>query len=147
MASAYLEYFLEYSLLAFMCSLGVLQIAVARAGLDGLSFFRRPVLGYAFGVLAIIAGFALFYATGDRAAEPLRGIEGGVKRFFGERECLAAFMAGAFTALVSTLIVSSVAKRAMWSSSRKAPARGLDALREMTFWQAMRRRLRGRPSS
>ena len=142
MASAYLQYFFEYSILAFMASLGVLQIAVARAGLDGLSFFRRPVLSYAFGVLAIIAGFALFYATGDRAAEPLRGIEGGVKRFFGERECLAAFMAGAFGALVSTLMVASVAKRAMCSSSRKAPARGLDALREMTFWQAVTNRFR-----
>ena len=141
MQSAYTEYFIEYFVLAFFSSSGVLQLAVTYAGLKGLSFFKKPAFNYFLGILAIAGAFAFFYASGDRAAEPLRGIEGGVKRFFGERECLAAFMAGAFSALVSTLMVSSVAKRAMCSSSRKAPARGLDALREMTFWQAMRSRL------
>ena len=107
-APLFWEYFRAYFLMAFLSSIGVLQIAVTYAGINGLSYFRSPLVNYMFGALAIMGGFALFYATGNRSAEPLIGIHDGVKWFFGERETLVAFMTGAFFGLIFTLLVSSI---------------------------------------
>lgn len=142
MQSAYAEHFIEYFVLVFFSSLGVLQLAVTYARLNGLSFFKKPAFNYLLGILAIAGAFAFFYASGDRAAEPLRNIDDGVKRFFGERECLAAFIAGASGALVFTLLISSMAKRSIYGSSKRVTSKGLDVLKEMTFLQAITNRFR-----
>ena len=139
-APLFWEYFRAYFLMAFLSSIGVLQIAVTRAGINGLSIFKRPLVNYIFGALAIMGGFALFYITGDRTAEPLITIHDGGKWFFGERETFAAFMAGALIGLVSTILVSSLCKRAISINHQKVPSQGLDALKEMTWLQAIVRR-------
>ncbi len=139
-APLFWEYFRAYFLMAFLSSIGVLQIAVTRAGINGLSIFRCPLVNYIFGTLAIVGGFALFYATGDRTAEPLITIHEGGKWFFGERETIAAFVTGALIGLVSTILVSSLSKRAISINHQKPSPQGLDALKEMTFLQAIGRR-------
>jgi len=141
-APLFWEYFRAYFLMAFLSSIGVLQIAVTRAGLNRLSFFQRPLVNYMFGALAIMGGFALFYATGDRSAEPLIGIHDGVKWFFGERETFIAFMTGAFVGLVFTILLSSLCKRAIGVNQPEVPPQGLDALKEMTWLQAIGRRFK-----
>jgi len=142
MASSFWDYFWQYFPLVFFASLGVLQIAAARADLKGLTFFKRPLLCYAFSAVAIVGAFVWFYATGDRNAEPLVRIDDGVKIFFGETESFATFMAGASSALVATILVSSVVNAKISSSTDRGVLRGLDALRQMTFFQAITRRLR-----
>jgi len=142
MASAFGEYFWQYLPLVFFSSLGVLQIAAARAGLKGLTFFKKPLPCYLFGAVAIVGAFVWFYATGDRGAEPLVRINDGVKVFFGETETFATFMGGAIGALVATILVSSVMNARIFSSTDKGVPHGLDALKEMTFFQAITRRLR-----
>jgi hypothetical protein len=139
-APLFWEYFRAYFLMAFLSSIGMLQIAVTRAGINRLSIFRRPLVNYIFGALAIVGGFALFYATGDRTAEPLITIHEGGKWFFGERETIAAFIAGALIGLVSTILASSLSKRVISINHQKVPPQGLDALKEMTFLQAIVRR-------
>jgi hypothetical protein len=139
-APLFWEYFRAYFLMAFLSSIGVLQIAVTRAGINGLSIFRRPLVNYIFGALAIVGGFALFYATGDRTAEPLITIHDGGKWFFGERETFAVFMAGSLIGLIFTLLVSSLRKRAISINKPEVPPQGLDALKEMTWLQAIVRR-------
>ena len=139
-APLFWEYFRTYFLMAFLSSIGILQIAVTYAGINGLSLFKRPLVNYIFGALAIVGGFALFYATADRTAEPLITIHEGGKWFFGERETLVAFIAGASTGLVSTILVTSLRKRASSMNYQKVPPQGLDALKEMTWLQAIGRR-------
>ncbi len=140
MASSFWEYFGEYSPLVFFSSLGVLQIAVARANLRGLTFFKKPFLCYLFGAVAIVGAFVWFYATGDRNAEPLIRIDDGVKVFFGETESFASFMAGAAGALIVTILLSSLLNAKMPNPSQKGVPQGLNALKEMTFFQAITRR-------
>ena len=139
-APLFWEYFRAYFLMAFLSSIGVLQIAVTRAGINGLSIFKRPLVNYIFGALAIVGGLSLFYATGNRSAEPLIQIHDGVKWFFGERETFIAFMTGAFVGLVSTILVSSLCKRAIGINHHRVPSQGIDALKEMTWLQAIVRR-------
>ena len=142
MASAFGAYFWQYWPLAFFSTLGMLQIAAARAELKGLTFFKRPLPCYLFGAIAIVGAFIWFYATGDRNAEPLIRIDDGVKIFFGETESFATFMAGASSALAATILVSSVVNAKISSSTNRGVPHGLDALRQMTFFQAITRGLR-----
>ncbi len=141
-APLFWEYFTAYFLMAFLSSIGVLQIAVTHAGINGLSFFKRPLVNYIFGALAIVGGFSFFYSTGNRSAEPLIQINDGVKWFFGERETLVAFMTGAFLGLIFTLLVSSLCKRAIGISQPEVPPQGIDALKEMTWLQAISSRFK-----
>lgn len=141
MAGSFWGYFWEYFPLAFFSSAGVLQIAAARANLKGLTFFQKPLPCYLFGALAIVGAFVWFYATGDRNAEPLVRIDNGVKVFFGETESFATFMGGATGALVITILLSSLLNARISRSTDKGVPHGLDALKEMTFFQAITRRL------
>ena len=139
-ASLFWEYSRAYFLMALLSSIGVLQIAVTYSGINGLSLFKRPLVNYIVGALAIVGGVALFYATSDRTAEPLIVIHEGSKWFFGERETLAAFIAGSLTGLVSTILISSLRKGAISINHQKMPPQGLDALKEVTWLQAIGRR-------
>jgi hypothetical protein len=140
-ASSFWDYFWQYFPLVFFSSLGMLQIAAARADLKGLTFLKRPLPCYLFGAVAIVGAFIWFYATGDRNAEPLISIDEKGKLFFGETQTFATFMAGAFCALVATLLVSSVVNARITSSTDKGAHYGLDALKETTFFQAITRSL------
>ena len=57
---------LDYFILVFLSSLGVYQIAAIHAKLDGLCFFRQPVVQYIFGILAIIGAFGWFFTSKER---------------------------------------------------------------------------------
>ena len=57
---------LDYFILVFLSSLGVYQIVSVHAKLDGLCFFRQPVVQYIFGILAIIGAFGWFFTSKER---------------------------------------------------------------------------------
>ena len=136
-APLFWEYFRAYFLMAFLSSIGVVQITVTRAGINGLSIFKKSLVNYIFGALAIVGGFSLFFATGNRSAEPLIQIHDGVKWFFGERETLVAFVTGAFFGLIFILLVSSLSKRAIAINQPEVPPQGIDALKKMTWLRAI----------
>lgn len=142
MGSLFMEYFQQYFILVYFSTLGVLQIASVYAGLKGLLFFRKPLLVYIFAAVAIIGAFTWFYLIADRTAEPLMSIHNGKKRFFGEAESFGGFMAAAFSALVSTILISSLLNARIATSPQEKVPEGLDALKEMTFFQAINRRIR-----
>ena len=139
-ASLFWEYSRAYFLMALLSSIGVLQIAVTYSGINGLSLFKKPLVNYIVGALAIVGGVAIFYATSDRTADPLIAIHEGGKWFFGERETFTAFIAGSLTGLVSTILVSSLRKGEISINHQKMPPQGLDAMKEMTWLQAIGRR-------
>lgn len=114
----------EYSLFVFVAGVGVLQATVTHSGLWGLCFFRRSWQGYLFAMASIAAAFAWFFLSYDRNRPGLEGLE----------QVLLFSLASA-GAVAFTLTVSSVLKRKEKAAPR---GRGLEALREASYWQAWR---------
>jgi len=149
-----------YFIFIYLASLGVLQIAVSYVNLRGLSFFTRPFWGYIFGFLAIAGGFSWFYIVGN--PHPEVGYAITVSDIFrygfsnpmppdiglimGEGESVFFFLLAVGCALLTTIIISSIVKcrispRTPEEMKEEAPE-GLEALKYMTFFQAITRSLR-----
>ena len=124
----------EYFLMVFISCLGLFQLVAVREKLHGISFFNRAIWGYLFAALSIGGAFAWFFAAGDRLALFPR-LEGS--------ERFALFIAAFFLALVVTLCLSSLIKRRSLSRQDN-PEPGLDALRQMTYFQAITRHIKGK---
>jgi len=126
----------DYLLLVFMVSLGVLQLAAAWRRLGGLSlFFRRRCLGYIFAVVIIGAGYWLFFSE-PRDIPDYAGGLGGSQQFI-------YTLAGIAIASLLTFSVSS-ALNARWGRSGTGDEEGLDALKRMTYLQAVKRGFKGK---
>lgn len=126
----------QYTAFVFVAAVGVIQIAAANAGLNGLflTFSRRSAI--LLGVFLLIASFAWFFGFVDRNT---RGLEGA--------EQTLLFIPGAIAAVVATVIVSSLLhrfhltgnasassqRRGHRRTSRENGRRGLDALRYMGY--------------
>ena len=127
----------EYLAFTFVASCGVLQVTAAYTRRKGMLFFRSPALGYLSGILAVVVAFWWFFAADDRN---VRGIEGPGQ--------LSYFTAAVFSAIFFTLFVSSLTGALLpflkGRSSRVANPRerGLEALKETTYFQAMAYSLR-----
>lgn len=122
---------LEYLLFAFVACSGILQIAVAHARLRGLMFLKPPIAGYILGGVAVVGAFFWFFATADRN---VRGIEGA--------EQLGLFFSATIMAVFFTLLLSSLINARAFSSPESKgdpPAKGLEALKAMTYLQAISR--------
>ena len=117
---------LEYFGLVFLACLGVLQAAAAYNGLKGLSFFGRRLYGYLFAAFTVGPALAGFFTWNGR--NPTGVIEG--------QQQFGFFMLGLIAAVVFTLAVSSLLKSSLPHGSPGHD--GLDALREVTFFQALR---------
>jgi len=118
---------LNYLLLIFGSSLGILQLAAACAGLKGLSLFRRQILNYLSGFLFLGTTYLWFFSQANlhtRHAE----VEGSQQ--------LGFFLLGAFCAVVFTFFASSLLHH---GTEAEGPAsEGLEALRELTLLQLIR---------
>lgn len=149
-----------YFLFIYLASLGVLQIAVSYSKLRGLSFFTRPTWGYIFGALLIVGGFCWFYIVGNPHPEVAYTISvGDLFRYgfsnpnppstgliLGAGESVFFFLLAVGFALLTTIAISSIVKfristRALEDKNGEAPE-GLEALKGMTFFQAITRILR-----
>ena len=89
---------LDYFILVFISSLGVYQIAAIPAKLDGLCFFRNPLVQYIFGILAIIGAFGWFFTSKDRNVHTV--VEGSQQ--------LGLFLASIIASYVFTAILASI---------------------------------------
>ena len=120
---------LEYFYLVFVAAVGVLQVAVAYNGLRGVSFFSHKVYGYYFAAFTVGPALAGFFTWHSR--NPPGIIEG--------REQFVFFLLALTTALIFTLAASSLLnnRRLRGNHTRHD---GLEALREVTFFQALRHR-------
>ena len=115
----------DYWLLAFLASLGVIQVAAVHAGLKGMWLLVSPAVGRIAGVLLVLIAFARFFLPMNRN---VRGAEGWQQTYL--------FALGALAALVLTLALSSWLKRGLRPGN---PAeRGLAALKDRTYLQALR---------
>jgi hypothetical protein len=127
---------LEYFLVVFVASCGVLQLVAAHSRLKGLLFFNKVTVSYVLATLAIGGALGWFFGWDNRLeAEMMQtGLEG-VQQFL-------YFTLAAFSALAFTLVVSSLTKRkGLLPPQQKDTEQGLDALRGMSYFEAIRHSL------
>jgi len=126
----------DYLLLVVMVCVGVFQLVAAWRRLDGLSFFfGRRYLAYAFVIIIIGVGHWLFFRE-ERIVPDYAGGLGGAQLFI-------YTMGGIAIAGIVTLVVSS-ALNARWRRLGTDNAEGLDALKSLTYFQAIRNSFRGK---
>lgn len=121
----------DYVLFVFIVSLGVLQLAAAWAGLDGLSFFRRRYLGYIFAAVMVGVGYWWFFRIDRNIPDTAGGLSGPL--------LFSLLFAALIGAILVTLIISSVINARRSRSDLEDEHGGLDSLRSMTYLQAIRR--------
>jgi hypothetical protein len=149
----------DYILLVFLVSLGIFQIAAAHGKLQGLSFFSKPTWGYIFGALCIIAALCLWFCGGavhnptvvpkhihfGDAFKDWSCMDSGGdgEPLLWESEIAGFFFITLTAALLFTLFISSVIKsRTLKSRAPTFRLSGLEMLKEMSYFQAISRRLK-----
>jgi hypothetical protein len=127
----------QYFIFVFIAAVGVLQLVAAGTQLKGILFFKRKALAYFFSFLAIGGSFYWFFQWHNRIDTVMRhtGLEGA--------QLFRCFCMAAFAALVLTLIVSSLLK-ARRKGQPKGSRQGLDALKEMSYFEAVKHSLRSK---
>lgn len=123
----------ESILMMFLIALGSFQAIAAWADFKGMSFFNHRVIGIVFGVVLVIGGFTWFFVAVDVG-------QGGPKGQHDD-QALSTFVGGG-VALLVTWFVPSIIK---YKSIREFPEdadnpEGIEALKYMTFLQAIRSR-------
>ena len=123
-----------YLLFVFMVSLGVLQLVAAWVRLEGISFFRKKYLGYIFATVMVGVGYWLFFRVGRNIPDTEGGLSGPLLFGF----LLAALIA----AILFTLIISSAINARWGRSAAEGEQDGFEALKRMTYLQAIKKGLR-----
>ena len=120
---------LEYFCLSLVACIGIIQAAVAFNGLKGISFFSYKISAYLFMLVTTGPMMASFFTWNERNATGV--IEG--------REQFCLFMLAVVAAIAFTLAFSSLLK--YWSlRGNDVEIEGFEALRKVTFFQAIRYR-------
>lgn len=119
------DFRLDYFLMVLIATTGILQIAAAQAGFKGLNLFKKPILNYLFGLLAIIGGFWFFYGTEYRN---VRSLEGSGQ--FGY------YLAGVAAAVFLTLAFSSIVNFSLRGRIERED-QGLETLKKTTYLRAL----------
>jgi hypothetical protein len=129
----------DYVVLAFACTLGVVQIAAARSGLLGLLFVRRPWLSIYAGGAVVVGAFTWYFTSAPRNIPDTAGGLDGVDQTL----WLAV---GAAPAIALTFLVTSVLNH-RWGAdtgwdpaSGTWPPSGMTWLDRTTFLRALRAR-------
>lgn len=120
---------LEYFALVFVAVVGVLQLVAAYNELRGVSFFSRKVYGYLFVAFTVVPALAGFFTWNLR--NPPGIVQG--------REQFVFFLLALIAALSFTLVTSSLLKNRHLQGNH-VQHDGLEALREVTLFQALRHR-------
>lgn len=129
---------IEYFIFVFLASLAVIQAASAWQSLKFVLFLRSRSLSFILALLAIIASYYWFFYAGGRHV-----------RDAGGNQQLFLFPVAIISSTVFTLLFSSLihAKKTRQEESKKETPisrEGLEVLKEMTCWQAIRQILLSR---
>ena len=123
------SFLLDYFLLVFLAACGLFQVIAANRNLRGMLFFQHRPGSLMLGLALVAASFTWFFLSEPRnVPDSALGLNG--------NEQFAYFFAGLGTALVFTLIVSSLTNWTLGAGRTQLP-NGLDALRESTYLRAM----------
>lgn len=120
---------LDYFVFVFIAALGVIQLVAAHSALRGLLFIRSRPLAIVAGLAATGLAFVWFFVSEPRN---IPDTDGGLDG----NQMAGLFALGAGSALVLTLLLSSLSNRSMGSGGQNAVP-GLDALRASTYLEAL----------
>ncbi|NQT72336.1 MAG: hypothetical protein HQ553_06135 [Chloroflexi bacterium] len=131
---------LQYLLLIFGGCLGIYQIAAAAGNFKGLWFLRKPLPTCILGCVILITTYVWFFTWGDvkmnsDANNP--EVEGGQQ--------LGLFLVGAFLALVTTFLISSLVNiRGIKTDKESVIGEGIEDLKGRTVFRAFAYRWKNR---
>ena len=123
------SFILDYLLFVFIAAFGALQMAAAYGPLPGLLLIRVRPLAFGAGLVITVGAFLLFFMTEPRN---ISDTEGGLNG----NQTAGLFTLGAGSALILTLILSSISNRASGKGQQRYSP-GLDALKETTYFNAL----------
>lgn len=130
----------EYFLWVFVSVIGVLQLAATFARLKGVLFFENRAITFIFSFLAIGLSFGFFFGWDNRLDTTMRrvGLEGSGQ--------LCYLFLGTLAGGVFTLIVSSLLKAYQWRerSTERKSGQGVDALKEMSYFEAIKQNFKAK---
>ena len=122
----------EYYCLIVLLSISTIQAASSFGKINGVTFFSRPVFNYLFSAAMAIPCLVILLTW--NWYKPT-GIVEGAEQFY-------LFMAGIVSAIVLTLILSSLINHRRFKNDKSELTNGFEALRTKTFFQALAIRLR-----
>ena len=124
---------LDFFILAFLISLGTLQMAAAYRSLRGLLFIRSRTAAFLLGLAMLLVGFIWFYLAEPRN---ISDTEGGIDG----NQSSALFAGGAGLAVLTTLLLSSLVNLPLGRNAvdrNKDPyPPGLEALEQTNYLRA-----------
>ena len=120
---------IDYFILVFVATIGVLQISASLGRLRGLLLLKPPVVASTLGLLLVVASFIWFFSTGTRN---INDYEGGLDA---PTQALFFFL-GSLAGVVVTFGVSSLVNLRM-NGEEPSPGAGLDALRDTNYANAL----------
>ncbi len=135
---------LDFFILAFLISLGTLQMAAAYRSFRGLLFVPSRTAAFLLGLAVMSAAFIWFYMAEPRN---ISDIEGGIDG----NQSSALFAGGAGAAVLTTLLLSSLVNLSLGRNAggRNAGGRnqdpyppGLEALKHTNYMRAFKAALR-----
>ena len=124
----------DYYLGVFVSTLGVLQLAFSVGDIRGLLLFKSRFVARTLGLVLAVGGFVLFFSTGTRN---INDYEGGLDA---PTQALFFFL-GASTAVVVTLVVTSIVNHRM-RGPEADPEAGIDSLRDTNYALSLARSAR-----
>ena len=121
----------DYYICVFIATIGTLQFACSVGGIRGLLIFESAPVARTLGLILVVAAFALFFGTGSRNINDYEGgLDAPTQGLF--------FFYGAASALVVTLVVSSLVNR--WLKGPETSSHeGVDTLRHTNYALALAR--------
>jgi hypothetical protein len=120
---------LDYFILVFISSLGVYQIVAINAKLDGLCFFRQPVVQYIFGILAVIGAFGWFFTSKERNVHTT--IEGSQQLGLFLGSIIASYV---FTNILASIMQAKVSSQGSTPREDKQYDMGTETLKKTTLF-------------
>jgi hypothetical protein len=119
-------WFLGYCLIVFVAVLGVIQLAALRNNFRGLLFFRQKALTVIFSAVTIVVPLLIFFTWYDFRTFLIEGSQQTV-----------LFVVSAAAAITFSMVCSSLLNFRCVGQG-KSTEKGLEALRESTFFQAVK---------
>ena len=129
---------LDYFIMVFVASLGVMQAAASIGGLRGLLLFKNPIIARALGIAIAIVAIVWFFAVAERN---INDYEGGLDS---NQQGLLFFLAVAASGILTCALTSLWNRRLRVSATapEQAPGAGLGSLKSEGWWQALSRNYR-----
>ncbi len=119
----------DYFILVFVASAGVMQTAASIGGLRGLLVFKRPLIARPLGIAVAVAAITWFFLSAERN---INDYAGGLDS---NMQGLLFFLAVAASGTLTCLLTSPLNKR--MRDNERAPDAGLGALRRSCWWHAL----------